>query len=59
MTARVPYHQGMTGEDLMEASAQSGLSDHCRLRRIEISDSGGKVVKLKDGPGDPWKTGDR
>lgn len=45
--------QGMTVEDLMSNS----LSDHCRLRRIVITDSGGKVVKHKDGPLEPWMEG--
>jgi len=46
--------QGMTVEGLAKTADSQGLSDHCRLRRIEITDREGNVVRRKDSARDPW-----
>lgn len=46
--------QGMTVEGLVKAADSQGFSDHCRLRRIEITDRAGKVVRRKDSAREPW-----
>ena len=46
--------QGMTVEGLAREADSKGLSDHCRLRKIEITDRAGKVVRHKDGAHEPW-----
>jgi hypothetical protein len=46
--------QGMTVEDLVKLADREGFSTHPRLTRIEISDSGGIVLRRKDDFCAPW-----